>query len=301
MNILFASQPFEPKRVDAMFEREREAALTAGFSVSLIDADALEVGDVEAAVRRLNKRDPVELSIYRGWMLDVQTYASLYEALFRRGLVLINTPEQYRHAHHLPVSYKAIQADTPRTVWTETGNAFDEATIRELLAPFGDAPVIVKDYVKSQKHYWEEACFIPSARDMTVVTRVVNRFIELQNQRLVGGLVFREFVELEPLATHSKSGMPLTKEFRLFFLDGELIVSAQYWEEGDYAGEQLALEHFANVAARVQSRFFTMDVARRTDGTWTIMELGDAQVSGIPERLPAEQFYQALAKAKLRS
>ena len=33
------------------------------------------------------------------------------------------------------------------------------------------------------------------------------------------GLVCREFVELEPLARHSKSGMPLTKEFRLFFLD----------------------------------------------------------------------------------
>ena len=30
--------------------------------------------------------------------------------------------------------------------------------------------------------------------------------------------------------------MPLTKEFRLFFLDGELMYSAEYWDEGDYAG-----------------------------------------------------------------
>jgi hypothetical protein len=164
-----------------------------------------------------------------------------------------------------------------------------------LLHPFGDAPVIVKDYVKSQKHYWKEACFIPSARDAAAVERVVSRFIELQDGTLTGGLVFREFVELEALTSHSKSGMPLTKEFRRFFLDGTPLFTAQYWEEGEY-GDALPPEQlFASVAKRVKSRFFTMDVAQRTNGEWIIMELGDAQVAGIPERVSPTDFYRTLA------
>jgi len=165
----------------------------------------------------------------------------------------------------------------------------------EMLTPFGDAPLVVKDYVKSQKHRWNEACFIPSARDSEAVRRVASRFIELQDASLTGGLVFREFVELEPLTTHSKSGMPLTKEFRTFFLDNRPLVSIEYWEEGEYDNERPPSELFLDVAARVKSRFFTMDVARSNDRRWIIMELGDGQVAGLPDRLDPNRFYGALA------
>ena len=169
-------------------------------------------------------------------------------------------------------------------------------TLMEQLAPLGDVPLIVKDYVKSQKHRWEDACFIRSARDEDAVRRVATKFVELQDESLTGGLVFREFVELEPLTTHSKSGMPLTREFRIFFLDGRPLVTVEYWEEGEYRGELPPTDLFVDVAKRVQSRFFTMDVARRTDGRFIIMELGDAQVAGLPERLDPKRFYRALVE-----
>ena len=140
----------------------------------------------------------------------------------------------------------------------------------------------------------QDACFIPSARDADAVRRVATNFVELQSDNLTGGLVFREFVELEPLTTHSKSGMPLTREFRIFFLDGRPLVTAEYWEEGEYGGELPPAGIFSDVAAQVHSRFFTMDVARRSDGRWIIMELGDAQVAGLPERLDPQQFYLEL-------
>jgi hypothetical protein len=168
-----------------------------------------------------------------------------------------------------------------------------------LLAPFGDAPIVVKDYVKSQKHYWNEACFIPSASDAASVERVVSRFIELQDGNLTGGLVFREFVALDALTTHSKSGMPLTKEFRRFVLDGRPLITAAYWEEGDYGDAAPPDELFVDIASRVNSRFLTMDVARCTNGKWTIMELGDAQVSGIPDRVLPIDFYTRLAASLL--
>ena len=57
------------------------------------------------------------------------------------------------------------------------------------------------------------------------------------------------------------------------------------------------LGQFAEVAAAVRSRFFTMDVARRRDGDWMIVELGDGQVSGLPSDGVAGPFYEALARA----
>lgn len=54
--------------------------------------------------------------------------------------------------------------------------------------------------------------------------------------------------------------MPLTKECRLFFLDGRLAYSSEYWEEGEYGGASLPIDGFADVARNVRSRFFTMEL-----------------------------------------
>jgi len=154
--------------------------------------------------------------------------------------------------------------------------------------------VIVKDYVKSRKHEWEEACYIPSASDRASVERVVRRFLELQGEDLNEGLVFREYVEFEPLTKHSKSGMPLTKEFRFFYLDNKPVYSVEYWEEGDYEGISAPVELFDTIAKGVQSSFFTMDVAKRLNGEWMVVELGDAQVAGLPEHADAAEFYGSI-------
>jgi hypothetical protein len=164
----------------------------------------------------------------------------------------------------------------------------------DLLRLFGDRPVIVKDYVKSRKHEWAEACYIPSASDEAAVERVVGKFLALQGDDLNEGLVFREFVEFEPLTTHSKSGMPLSMEFRIFFLDGEPIATTRYWEEGDYDGLAPPVEEFMQIAASVGSRFFTMDVAKKRDGEWIVVELGDAQVAELPDAADVEVFFATL-------
>ena len=50
----------------------------------------------------------------------------------------------------------------------------------------------------------------------------------------------------------------------------------------------------------MKSRFFTMDVARRTTGEWIIMELGDGQVAGIPSRVSPASFYESLGARRPR-
>ncbi|MEO7000288.1 MAG: ATP-grasp domain-containing protein, partial [Ktedonobacterales bacterium] len=127
---------------------------------------------------------------------------------------------------------------------------------------------------------------------------VTRRFLELQGPDLNEGLVFRAYTPFTPLATHSRSGMPLTREYRVFWLDGVPLATVPYWEEGAYdAGEQPPVAQFAQVAAQAQSRFFTMDLAQRVDdGAWLIVELGDGQVAGLPERLDVAAFYRQLAE-----
>jgi hypothetical protein len=110
-------------------------------------------------------------------------------------------------------------------------------------------------------------------------------------------LVFREYVEFEPVGIHPRSGMPLTEEYRVFWLDGKPVFWAPYWAEGDYPISPPPIERFAGVAAAVRSRFFTMDLARRRDGDWMIVELGDGQVSGLPRESDAACFYETLARA----
>lgn len=296
MLILFPSQPFAPSEVDSAFADERRAAATAGFSTALVDAEALDARDFDRAVAHLPLRDVSAETLYRGWMLPIESYLGLYDALVDRGYGLVNNPAAYRHAHHLPESYAVLEDHTPKTVWTEQPSLPTPEALSTLLAPLKHGPVIVKDYVKSEKHHWSEACFIPSASDLEAVRRVATRFMELRGDALTGGLVFREHVPLEPPGSDPQSGMPLSREVRFFFLDGEPFVRAPYWNlSDDREDPTLPTATFTALAARIASRFFTMDVARRTDGTWLVLELGDAQVAGLPPRLPPTDFYRALA------
>ncbi|HVB22895.1 MAG TPA: ATP-grasp domain-containing protein [Ktedonobacteraceae bacterium] len=293
MRIIYCADPWDKRHPDPAYETEVVAAKEAGLAYSVVDFDILvSEENMVKAVRRVEPSPEPTLAIYRGWMLRPEVYQQLYDVLASKQLYLINTPDAYKHCHYLPASYAVIEGHTPASVWLKTGAGVSFDTIIELLKPFGNKPMIVKDFVKSRKHEWFEACYIPSASDKQAVERIVQRFTELQGEDLNEGLVFREFVNFEQLTTHSKSGMPLTKEFRLFFLDGELILSSEYWEEGEYGAVQPPMNLFNSIAQNVRSRFFTMDVAQRRDGVWMIIELGDGQVAGLPERADVTAFYQ---------
>lgn len=294
MKLLFCCDPLDPSRPDMSYQDEVEAAQAAGFEYELFDFEQLTQHNVTSAVRRIKNSPAEELAIYRGWMLRPQAYAQLYDALQERNIVLINSPVAYQHCHYLPESYSIIAKHTPATVWLPLPQCLEMEQVVQQLAVFGDKPLILKDYVKSRKHEWATACFIPSASDTPAVERVVKRFLELQGDELNEGLVFREFVPLQEIGTHSKSGMPLTKEFRFFFYDAQLLYSSEYWMEGDYRNGKPPVEMFQGIASQVQSRFFTMDVAQRVDGEWMIVELGDGQVAGLPNQTDAGLFYQAL-------
>ena len=204
------------------------AAEALNIRLGLVQFEALLAGEDEAAVCRVPPADGDDLAVYRGWMLRPEQYDRLYAALAGRGVRLVNDPAAYAATHLFPNGYPAIAGHTPRSVWLASDGAVDKDALMALLRPFGDRPLVVKDYVKSRKHEWADACFIPAASDRAAVERVVRRFLDLQGEDLVGGLVFREYVPLAPLGRHPKSGMPLSREYRYFCLDSAPVYGAAY-------------------------------------------------------------------------
>lgn len=261
--LLFPAEPFAGRTPDGTYARELALAGQAGLDTTLLDTEALLDGDLTRALRWLPRPGRPHLALYRGWMLRPEVYTHLYAGLLERGWTLINTPKQYLHTHHLPQSFAAIADVSPCTLWLPASvpAELNWDAVHAALGSFGAAPIIVKDYVKSRKHEWNEACYIPDASDLQQAGAVIQTFLTRQGSEFQGGLVLRAFEQFAALTSHSRSGMPLTREYRLFFLDGQIISAAAYWEEGEYPAEQLPLEFFLDIGSRVQSRFFSMDVA----------------------------------------
>jgi hypothetical protein len=300
MLIIFCSNPLSPNQADSFYQAEHEAAVAVGFATALLDIEALvNENNAARATRKIPATPKITDALYRGWMLTPDNYAKLYGNLERKNVRLLTDVQAYRHCHYLPEWYDLLREHTPATVWLKLENGeFPVQKIQELLRPFGNKRLIVKDYVKSRKHDWETACFIPNAVDWELAEQISRRFIQLQGEHLNEGIIYREFVEFERIGNHSKSGMPLTREYRLFFYKGALLYWTAYWDEGEYGETALPLEFFDELAQRVQSHFFTMDVARLATGEWLVVELGDGQVSGLPDNANVRKFYEELKSAE---
>jgi ATP-grasp domain, R2K clade family 3 len=280
ITLLFPSEPYELKSVDPDFEKERAAAQACGFDTILIDTDEMRVAS----------QGRQGLCLYRGWMLTPRKYGEVSALLAQRGLRLLTSPDEYRRCHYLPDWYDSLKEHTPETIWT-TGTDYD---LHSIASHFGAKPIVIKDYVKSAKHYWKEACFVPNAQDREQLQSVLTNFLELRDGEPEGGLVFREFLDLKGIGTHKVSGMPLTLEYRLFFFKCRLLASSRYWGEGDYPNIEVPSELIQKAAPLVDSPFFTMDVACDVADRWWIIEVGDGQVSGLPEGLDPTTFYSKL-------
>lgn len=295
MLILFCNSPLSPSEVDIDYQDEYTAATSCGlFEAALIDLDALvNENDAKKAVRKVPVVDSEKTAVYRGWMMTPDHYKELYDALKDRNITLINSPEQYVNAHHLPAWYNLVEKFTPKSLWISPEDfylKFD--AVMQQLKVFGNKPLIVKDYVKSRKHEWVDACFIPNASDSEQVKRVTNNFISRQGEDLIGGVVFREFIEFQSIGIHPKSSMPLTREYRAFFVNGKWMCSFLYWDEVSYTGPDPEGHYeFIKQFSNINSNFYTVDYACKNDGTWVIVEIGDGQVSGLPGCNDKQNFY----------
>lgn len=292
MDIIFPSRQFEISEVDPQWISEYNAAKKFG-NVHLYDFGE---NKFSRSIRQQANITPIR---YHGWMHKSNKYREFYNKLFEMNYELTNSPEQYDACHHLPGWYETIKDFTSKSVISTDLNCRKMAELLFKFQEENDCDSIIKDYVSSLKHNWFDACFISKMTPAFDVVKIMANFLAIKNEYggVEGGFVIRKFEELEKLCDHPKSKMPLSIEYRSFVLNGKVINTSEYWEFGEYRTEP-PLNFIEKIAGLVRqetgSNLFTVDVALKKDGVWTCIEIGDGQVSALPDRGNAEEFYKEL-------
>jgi hypothetical protein len=276
--LLVPADPLRPRRADDQFAAEAAAARNAGITVALIDHDALaDPAGAQRAVARVP--DAGGRAIYRGWMMSSASYTALADALTARGVRLRTDADQYRRAHELPGWHPALAPATPQAAWTDGDS---QAGFRVACEHLGPGPAVLRDYVKSMKHHWHEAAYIPDVADAPAAWKVAGRFRDLRDEEFTGGFVLRRFEHFD------------SAEARTWWVDGTCRLTTAHPDTPGDLPPDIDLSPFAPLIASLGLPFVTADLARRTDCTWRLIELGDGQVSDRPATTDVSSFLSAI-------
>lgn len=162
-------------------------------------------------------------------------------------------------------------------------------------------PVVLKGSTNSRKDKWDTHMFAPTQdKRVEVYLRLMeDSFIAAQD------LVIREYVPLKQYGVGIRN-LPITKEFRFFVLDGRVVTCGYYWSEcwDDLDDKPDAAEVpqslLNEVIARVPVRFFVVDIGQTESGEWIVIEINDAQMSGLSMCNP-DLLYKALSELRHES
>lgn len=283
--ILFC-RPGPGSTMEDLFELEADAVDELDLESFVINADLVADGEPERAVARL-PRGAGRL-LYRGPILTAEEYEALYDAVSERDAELVVEPSAYELALYVPEHHELIADLAPPTRWTH-GTDLDEAW--EAACELGAPPWILKDHVKSAKEEWETACFVPEGATKDEFAEIARALIDHRAERFARGFVIRRFLDLATSSVRTRERR-IPDEHRLFFWEGELVCHAPYHDIGDPLADA---SPFALLGDRIDSPFFTADVAFLSQGGWVVVEINDGGCSGLPDQLDPRVLYRALA------
>lgn len=216
----------------------------AGFDVSFFSLEDFQSGEL-----RLYPPLPSTSEIlYRGWMLSGDEYKRFQTAVAQVGAKLVIDHAAYLANHYLPEWYPQLTDLTPETrIFPPDCNL--EAELRVL----GWEEFFIKDYVKSLKT--SVGSRVSKPEQVSALVSEMRRF----RGTIEGGFCVRRV-----------EGFLSDTERRFFVLDG-----IPYAATGD-------VPPIVNECVkRRQNRFYSVDVIKRTDGEFRIVEIGDGQVSDL--------------------
>jgi hypothetical protein len=110
------------------------------------------------------------------------------------------------------------------------------------------------------------------------------------------GVCVREYIPLRRLDT-GINGLPISNEWRLFFLGQNLLSYGYYWSnfEDTKPYDELPKEAFDLIdqitpIISKNVNFYVVDIAETRSGEWIVIELNDGQMSGISMIDPWELY-----------
>jgi len=253
MQFVFPADPLNSKKIDAYFKPQADA-LAAYGQYALYSVEEAKLSGV--------RQD--QTVVYRGWMLDQFQYISLESLILINGGKPLTYFEQYINTHHLPNWYYLLKDLTPQTVCYPKGWLSDtddaEYLVKELTKLNWPEGFFLKDYVKSLNT--NGGSHVHQAVDAPRVVEMMTKY----RGTLEGGLCVRRYEHFYG-------------EERYFVVKGKVFTKAP---------ESPAWSTFlegvlTDIASRIDSPFFSIDLALNDKGKLRVVEIGDGQVSDLKE------------------
>lgn len=288
-NVIFPAM-LGSNQVASFWEKEAKAAQEIGFGISTI-TDPNDRGQIIIT----NEADSY---LYRGWIAKLPYYQEMCRVALKP---LLNSYNDYLWSFDFPKWYKVFDNhETPESILFFANDIYNLGLTKiaeQVSQQVGSRPLIIKDWLKSRKHEWFDACFIKDASDIDESVRVMSNFFNLQGRDFYGGLVFREFLSLRKLGNHPVSGMPIPVEFRTFFLNQKPMITSLYWNNDikyPMGIEYPPQDWLQNIGKKMLSPFVALDIVQSEDGKWWVIEVNDGGTSGYPDNINSQEFYSLL-------
>ena len=212
-------------------------------------------------------------------------YKELEDDLLEQGSTLINSHREHHWIADLREWYMDFEGITPRT-W------FDFSSLPE------KGPFVVKGETNSKKFQWNTHMYAENRRQAGEVAGRLSQDGLLGDQNIY----IREYVPLVKLAD-GLNGLQICEEYRFFILDRQILSGAFYWSShiDDLttvpSAASVPQTFLAEVLERLGSnaRFVVIDIARKVDGGWIVIEVNDGQMSG-PSENNLDELYSNMKK-----
>jgi hypothetical protein len=290
MIVLSESSPqleFSASTVDLF--KATEAAKLAGFKVYYIPQDFSDSGGAENAIWHIPKQENKTLGIWIGYIPLPDHYSELYEAALSKNIQIVNSPKEYRTAMEFDKYYPLIKQLTFKSeILSSIDNLNDSAARLNF-------PLFIKGTVQSLKAKGIEACVANNNEELIKISQTLLNL----KRRSLGKVILREY---QPLKHLRKTGLgfPIGREFRVFIYKGEIIGYGYYWEDKDELSNlspdevQEIYTLCKMVAEFVNVPYLSIDIGQKENNEWIVIELGDAQFSGISQ-IPLNKLWNKLS------
>lgn len=227
-------------------------------------------GSLSAAEPALRRGD-FEWGVLSG-AVSPERYRRIHDEARALNVTLLNDPGQHRDAEEL---HRTVALLEGLTAQTEIVNDVSEVQAALQRLP---APVFIRGTLSSVRELGWKACV---AEDLDEARALV-RLLLLRG----GPALLRELLPLRRLDQLHR-GFPLTREYRLFVLDADVLAMGPYSVSEDPFGalterderEIRTLAH--EVARRTRVPWLSVDVGQLESGEWRVIETGDPSCTSL--------------------
>lgn len=222
------------------------------------------------------------------YTLQPYSYENYFAEASHRELQLITSKAQYRFAADIREWYNSLVGMTPKTWFSHEFHKLDTH----------EGPFVVRGIEKSRKDNWRDKMYAANKAE------AINIVADLYQDTGFGfsDCVIRKYEPLVHLTT-GINDMPISKEYRFFVLDGQIQYHKFYWvncltevPEEHYETPKEAIDFVKSILKvtdlTTNMFWFSIDVAEKQSGGWTVIEINDGCRSGVPAIKEKEDYYE---------